>query len=491
MKNTWKHVSRFTEEWILSTPAIYLPLLVLVIVCFVPAIQESNRVGELETEAMFRQLPEMTASQIRQEVDCLLEEMKIDGSDPQTAVTQVFELTDRSIWLEQVFQKNLARQGRLYNPQLDDVLRIERQLFSTVGAGRAFVQSERARLQKEVGSRFKIGDRGFNEAFAIWRNAHPVVERPSLPSDTWKKFWTGYTLTVPIMICFFIIRLCRKEQIVWIEAYRFVSAALVWPIAIWIYPVNQRRVEQMKQALQVLCYVQSIILSICGFWGIGLMPLKAQVKKAQTSGEMKKKERRNGFDRPVLGSELYYGGGVSGEGGLIVAPWYAITSHFGSLNISQFGFVELGEKKGQMFTNHALTTSYEHLPWAGFRTEAGGSPSGPFWSGGPSIGLHRTPGIRKIVGQALQTLSVARLGRIRGSGAANEIFFFWETRKVSTSLGKISIDGFYRIRPGSPTNVGQPRLLFLPKGWKRTTINYEAWMIGTKPTHRLGFEFSF
>lgn len=492
MKKIAKNFADFNREWVWGSPLAYLPVFLLLVTCFVPAYQEYERVSDQEKEAFFARVPDMNAAQILREVECLVDEMmQTDASNPVTPPERVFALTDYSIFLDRVFQKNLYNRGRFSNPHIDEIIKIENKLLIGFGTQKPMVYSQRSRLQKELIDRFQGKSEDFDVSLAAWREKHPLDERPCLPSETWRLVKDGYLFSILIMGCFFVMRLHRKEQIVWVEMPRIVLFSILWPVGLFVYPTDKTKMEQIKQALQMLCYSQSAIVSLFGFWGLGAMQMvKAQVS-GQTKSKVKEKERRFGIGKPILGAEVYHGNGeVLSENGVLVAPWYMIKSHLGPVNVSQFGFVELGENKSQLFTNHAATFTHGKASSFGYRTEVGGSPGGVFWSGGPVIILSRTPGLRKIIGSALQSLSVARLGRIRGSGPEQEIFFSWATKKIPLLVGDISADGFYRIRPGVKPNVGQPRLIFRPKGWKHT-ISYEMWWIGYKPTHRLGLEFTF
>lgn len=492
LKKMAKNFAEFNEVWVWGSPLAYLPLFLLLIICFVPAYQESARVSEKEQEILLSHVPDMNAADILREVECLADEMmQTDASAPATSPDVVFILVDHSLFLEKVLQKSLYKFGRMSNPQVDELVKAEAKLLTHVGAQKPQVYTQRVRLQKQLIDRFQGKTREFDARLAAWREKHPLDERPRLPSETWRLAKEGYLLSVLVMFCFFVMRLYRKDQIVWVETPRILLFSILWPVGLFVYPTDKTKMEQLRQALEVLCYSQSIIMSALGFWGVGpLQVAKAQVSAGQTKGKLKEKDRRFEIGKPVFGAELYHGQGLPSEEGLMLAPWYSLKSHLGPINVSQFGFVELGEKHSQLFTNHAATFTHDKVPFA-YRTEAGGSPKGAFWSGGPVIVLSRTPGVRKIVGSALQSLSVARLGRIRGSGPGQEIFFSWATKKVALGFGDISFDGFYRIRPGAKSNVGQPRLIFRPKNWKIATINYEMWWVGYKPTHRIGLEFTF
>lgn len=493
MKKIAKNFADFNREWVWGSPLAYLPIFLLIVVCFVPAYQEYERVSDQEQEAFFARVPDINAAQILREVECLVDEMmQTDASNPMTPPERVFALTDYSIFLERVFQKNLYNRGRFSNPDIDKIIKIENKLLIGFGTQRPMVYSQRSRLQKELIDRFNHRSKEFDAHLAVWREKHPLDGRPRLPSETWRLMKEGYLVSILIMACFFVMRLYRKEQIVWVETPRIILFSILWPVGLLVYPTDKTKMEQLRQALQVLCYSQSIIMSLFGFWGLGAIQIvKAQASGGQTKSKLNGKERRFEIGKPVLGAEVYHGNGeVLSENGVLVAPWYALKSRLGPVNVSQFGFVEVGQNRSQLFTNHAATFSHDKPPFA-YRTEFGGSPKGVFFSGGPAIVLSRTPGVRKIIGSALQSLSVARLGRIRGSGPEQEIFFSWATKKAALGVGDISVDGFYRIRPGAKSNVGQPRLVFHPSGWKHATINYEVWWVGYKPTHRLGLEFTF
>ena len=147
MKKLAKNFADFNRDWVWGSPLAYLPIFIVLITCFVPAWQESERVSKQEQEIFLSRVPDMSATQILREVECLAEEMmQTDASNPATPPERVFALTDHSLFLEKVLQKILYRFGRVSNPHLDELVKAEAKLLTHVGAQKPLVYSQRSRL---------------------------------------------------------------------------------------------------------------------------------------------------------------------------------------------------------------------------------------------------------------------------------------------------------------------------------------------------------
>lgn len=456
----------------------YAPLLLLLVACFVPWLNEQRRVGGIEKNILAKTAPWYTQDQAYAEFKWVKERKLKWGLSPGG-------------------ERNLPDDPKAYwefynrDAMLRDAL--QRTINETVGP-EAMV-AERWLQSISTGMQMNIIQDRFNQKFSVGLMLEARPEKlysddrklPEIPNSKLEKFGVGYIWSILVMASIFVLRLRIKGLLVYPEVPKIALAAIFWPIGILVFPGDIRREEQMKKGLFILAQLSSLSLVFIGF-GPAVVVLKAQPKTREGT----EKSERKKTSKFSIGTELYpITSGV--DQGLMVAPWYAHSHEFeNGVTVSGFGFVEAGpDNRRQLFTNHSLNLSHSDARGAMFSFEYGGSYSGDFAQIGPRINLVRSGLLPSKTGKVAKTVVTGSFWRIRGPTHYQEFFLGWVSREANLPYGlKLSTEGFMRFRPGTRANVGQPQIILRHPKIQHTQFMTEFWMIGKDPTIRFGFQFS-
>jgi hypothetical protein len=373
--------------------------------------------------------------------------------------------------LEDAMHRFLASGWNTHSPEIESRLKS----LTTLSP----IQIINFNFEKRFGVKAMIATRPTGSYLDSRRNV------PDVLGNRLALFLQGYLASIPIMFLVFCIKLQVRELIVWVELWRLIPASLLWPIALFIYPMDVKRKEQLRLAGQVVSYTTSAILGCFGFGAT--TPLKAQVQPQNgkaMSGE--KSEKRGSFG---YGVELYpVTTGI--DNGKMISPWYFYKENLGKgFFLSGYGFVEIGDRKAQLFTNHATTIS--NSKWYGtmFVTEIGATPTGSFVQVSPRVNLVKVPGIGREIGHAMKSVVAGEVWRVRGPTTFREHYLSWVSREAPVFGGlTIATEGFMRFRVGTTATVGEPQILIRHKKLRRIDFVTEFWMINLDPTVRVGIQ---
>lgn len=289
----------------------------------------------------------------------------------------------------------------------------------------------------------------------------------------------------------FCTRLHTENFLVWPELHKVLLAAIWWPIGLFVYPKNINREEQVKKALRFAVEMASAIIGIFG-GGIMTNTVKAQSGPQNKSSIEKKEEKKSGSTRVVFGggSEMYpIASGY--EKGAIASPFYFNSIRIGKgFRTSGFGFVEIGETKGQLFTNNTHSISHDQVKGLMFTTETGWSQAaGIFFQVSPRVNLAKAPVTGRIVSKAMKFVNLGRGWRVRGPSHFQETFLGWASRELPLLKGlTVATEGFMRFRDGKRMNVGQPQILFRHKKLKWIDFLSEISFLSKHATLRIGVQ---
>lgn len=455
----------------------YIPLALLFITAFVPWWQEVGRVNKHEEIERMKIAPTYSLEQIRIEYQWIREReddwrMQSSGQHalPEKA-GMYWVYLERRTMLEDAMRAYTQRNDK-FQPEVDSRFKSLITMPKTGMIHAAFSM--------------KFGDKTLFNTKPKTSYLEVKNRIPPIPSNSWPLFVQGYGWSIPIMFLVFCIRLRERELIVWVEMWRLVPAAVFWPIAIFIYPMSVERREQLKWAVNVASYAMSASLSIFGAGAVA--PLKAQVGAGSGKGSIGKKSDEKRFSS-AIGVELYpVTTGV--DRGVISAPWFAYKLDAGKgFTLSGFHFVEAGERKAQLFTNHGTTLSHKSWRGAMFNVEVGGTSAGMFAQVGPRFNLVRLPWLGAGIAKVAKSVVAGRGLRVRGPTHFQENFLSWASHELPLGKGvTVATEGFMRFRVGGLPAVGQPQVLFRHKKLRFVDFVTEFWMIRSDPTVRMGIQ---
>lgn len=459
----------------------YFPLALLLVIAFAPWLKEFSRVNEADQQALLAIAPKYDMDTIQKEfnwVKSMEREWSINSPREEVRLPEspkaYWEYLDRLSRLEDALKAILADTAHPQRPEVGARLRL-----LSMASPVMLVQSQ---FEQKFGADTMLASRP-KGAYFVKRHSLPHIENRLL-----EFFSSGYIMSIPVMLLVFIIRLRVRELLVWPELPRLLLAAIGWPLGLVLYPKNVVRTEQLKSAMSFAAQLASAAVSLFGFGAA--MPMAKAQSLGKTDASKQSSSKQGGSHTFGYGLEVYpQTAGI--DSGLLVSPWYA-HSHALSrgFSLSGFGFVEMGERKGQLFINHALNVSHAKAYGSMLTVEAGGTATSAFLQVGPRVNLVKVPGFRESSGTILKSLVAGSLWRVRGPTHYQEWFLGWGSKEASLPLGwKISSEGFMRFRPGG-THVGQPQILLRHPRIPHTQFVTEFWMIGAKPTIRLGVQFA-
>lgn len=456
----------------------YIPLCILLIAAFTPWMKEVQHDKKLEASVRLETAPAYSIDKVRSEFKWIRSaEIEWSGLRPEevklpATPSSYWEFLDRSKMLEDALFR-LEKTSEDYSVRNEAMFRLK---SLTTGQPVSIINEnfkQKFGIEKMMETRPK-------SLYVDRRRDIPLAE-----SKAPEKFLQGFFWAMPIMFWVFVVRLKAKDLMVWPELWRLVPVSMLWPVGLIFYPRDIQREEQIKSAA---CFVAQLASIAVAFLGIGpAIPFaKAQVKSGGGTKVEKKSKSTFGY-----GIELYpQTAGV--DAGWITSPWYAHSHALPKgLNLSGFGFVEMGGRKSQLFTNNSLNLSHAKSAGAMFTAEIGGSATAAFLQIGPRFNLVKAPGIGKIAGKVVKSVVAGPLWRVRGPTCYQEWFLSWVSREVSLPGGfKISTEGFMRFRPGPRAAAGQPQVILRHPKIRHTQFMTEVWMLGTKPTFRFGIQFA-
>lgn len=458
----------------------YIPLTLLLIIGFVPLVKEMRRVGSIQENRLTSRAPVYSIDKIRSEMkwvkDC---EEKWSTQDrfaakfsPSHPAEYWEYLNRRDMLVDALARYSLDRN----NENWPEASARQDSLATTfVNAGRV-----RAEFDRKFGATALLNSRPKDSYF---ESKHANQE---VPDDKRLEFaLLGYVWSIPTMFLIFCVKLKTKSLMVWPEVHHVLLASMFWPLGLGLYPHNIRREEQIRKGLEFVAQLSSAMIGLFGF-GVSA-PLKAQVSKAKgKSSVSEKSEKRFSLN---LGLELYPGT-LGKNKGVITAPWYSHSFRVGKgFSLSGFGFMEAGETKSVLFTNHSLGLTHSLARGASFATEVGAYPGGKFVQLGARVNLVKVPYVGRVLEKALYVAVVGRGFRVRGPTLPQENYLYWVSKPIPIGRNlNVSTEGFMRFRTGRGTDVGQPQLIFRHKKIRHMDFLTEFWMVGSDPTFRFGIQ---
>lgn len=457
-----------TRKW-------YAPLFILLITAFVPWFQEMRRVNKLAEEARVASYPRYTPEKAREEHLWVVktEHDWLNGKVPPPSTSLPFwQYTER---------KSMLRDALV-------VLEGSKDFRIRAEFGARLVKMVTGDEMTQIHRHFLaiFGQEEFDKARP--KNLYYNRPQPEIPGQELRRFSEGYLYSIPVMFLVFVIRLRVRELMIWTEIWRLIPASIFWPIALFLYPGDIRRKEQLKSAMYFVAQFASAMMSLICFGPI-VPAMKAQINKSGKNG-IERTERKSSHTF-AYGVEFYpQSAGI--DKGLMIAPWYAHSHQLGKgFTFSGFGFIEAGERKSQLFTNHISNFSHEKARGGMFTWEIGGTTAGAFLGIGPRFNLVKLPFFPKDGKKIVKSVVAGSMWQIRGPTHYREFFLTWSSQEARLPFGfRLGTEGFMRFRPGARTNVGQPQLLLRHPRIPHTQFVSEFWMIGTQPTVRLGLQFS-
>ncbi len=454
----------------------YVPLFLLLFTAFVPWMKEAKRVSRLVEIEQVKIWPDYSVEKIQHEfqwVKSTEQKWNVREDEILTATSpkEYWDFLDRNWKLEDAMKRFLAGGWNTHSPEVESRLKS----LTTLSP----ISIINFNFQKKFGINALHATRPGGSYIDFRHNI------PDVPNTRLELFISGYLLSIPIMLVVFCIRLRVRDLIVWVELWRLIPISLFWPVGLCIYPMDVKRKQQLRQAAHVVSYATSAILGCFGFGTT--VPLKAQVGPSNgktTTGE--KSEKRGSFG---YGIELYPMTNGIDSGGMI-SPWYSYKENLGKgFSLSGYGFVEAGERKAQLFTNHATTISNKKWHGAMFTTELGATPSGSFVQVSPRVNLIKIPGIGREVGHVMKSVVAGHVWRVRGPTLFHEHYLSWISKEFPIGKGlTLATEGFMRFRVGSTPTVGEPQVLLRHKKWTHIDFVTEFWMINLDPTIRVGIQ---
>lgn len=451
----------------------YIPLFILLVMAFVPWLKEVERYNKFLRVARLENAPKYSPEKARAEHAWIIEK--------ETAWIRKSSLPDTPSSYWNYLERRIMLQDAL--ARLSATLEVPTSIeFQT-----RLTQMDSApvhRIRTIFG--IKFGEMEINKT----KPKGMYFDRPALEIDSHgvEKFGLGYLYSIPVMFLVFVVRLRVRELMVLPEIWRLIPASIFWPIGLFLYPRDLRREQQMKSAMNFVAQFASALITLIGAGP--LVPImKAQINKSGKGG-IERTERKSSHSF-AYGVEFYpQSTGI--DKGLMIAPWYAHSHQLGKgFTFSGFGFIEAGERRGQLFSNHISNFSHEKARGAMFTWEVGGTAKGAFLGIGPRFNLMRLPLFPKDGKKIVKSVVAGSMWQIRGPTRYQEFFLTWGSQEARLPLGwRLSTEGFMRFRPGARTNVGQPQLLLRHPRIPHTQFVAEFWMIGTQPTVRLGLQFS-
>jgi len=461
----------------LNSKRWYLPLLLLLLIVFTPWAKEMLRVANLTEEARLAEAPVYSIEKARVEHAWVIDREKSwdycsqrNCAHPPSNPGQYWEYLNKKRMLQDALGR-LRREGGF-----ETRAEVDARHNALADGGKTL------RVRNDFGQIF--GEDVILQA----RPAENYFDRKvsvEIRNTRFEDFCFGYLLSIPVMFMVFIVTLRIEKLRVWPELWRLTPFSIIWPIGLLVYPRDIRRENQIKLATHFVAQLASLVVALFGFGPVTTSIAKAQPLKAKSGVEKKKSKSSFGY-----GLEAYpQSAGI--DAGLMMSPWYAHGTTFtNGLNVSGFGFIEAGERKGQFFTNHAVNISHQKSWGAMFTAEVGGALGLSFIQVGPRLNLVNVPGFPKTGKKVVKSVVAGSFWRIRGPTHYQEYFLGWASQEARLpGSWRISTEGFMRFRPGPRPAVGQPQIIFRHPKIKHTQFLSEIWMIGTQPTIRLGLQF--
>lgn len=467
----------------------YIPLCLLLITAFAPLIMEFSRVSNLRGQAIISIAPVYSIEKTRSERAWIGEFEKKWDCQPLTCqekpkVPEYWEYRNRKTMLIDALQRFLPRDGFLWSKASDHEIRLRNE----AGTRLQGLLNHNKGLPAENLFRSMFGQETLEKAKPVGSYVDKQKNLPEIANSLTEKFGFGYLLSIPVMFLVFVVRLRVRKLLVWPELWRLIPISIVWPIGLVIYPRDIKRENQLKLATHFVAQLASLVVGLCGFGPLTVSVAKAQPTKVKPGVEQSEKKSRSSFG---YGLEVYpQSAGI--DAGLMVSPWYAHSTALAKgFSLSGFGFVEAGERKGQLFTNHSVNISHEKSRGAMFTTEVGGAAGLSFVQVGPRFNLVKVPGFPQSGKKVVKSVVAGSFWRIRGPTHYQEHFLGWASQEARLPGNwRISTEGFMRFRPGPRPAVGQPQIILRHPQIKHVQFMLESWMIGTQPTIRLGLQFS-
>ncbi len=458
----------------------YIPLFVLIITAFAPWVMEINRVAGERDRLQEQIAPLYTPDMIRSEFEWIKKvERQWSGHSNEISLpddpSAYWQYLDRNYKLADALEQIIRdRKDLRFCGEAESRLKSLRTLSPINLINNNFTMKFGA--EKMISSKPTV-------AYFIEKER---VGRQEIKNDAMAKFRRGYLISIPLMFLVFALILSNLGLMIWVEIPRIIIAALFWPVALFVYPRDVRRSEQVKRAMQFVAQLASVAV---GFFGGGMTNMvKAQVSP---NGKSQTQSGKKGNSTFGYGLELYpQSSGI--DAGLLVSPWYAHSHALpNGFTLSGFGFVEAGERKSQLFTNHSMNLSHAKAFGAMFTVETGGTSAGSFVQVGPRVNLVKIPGFPQQATKIVKSVVAGSFWRIRGPTHYQEWYLSWVSEEAKLPGGwKLSSEGMMRFRPGPRATIGQPQLILRHPRIRHVMLMTEFWIIGTQPTIRFGVQFA-
>lgn len=238
------------QEWLVWTYPLIALLLVL---AFVPAIREWHRVDDEARARSFAELRPITPVQL----DRLLTRTEKRMKEPLSKGPAEYYHILQRVWRGEDYANKLSRESDWTQPIQVLALRANG-LFNAMNT-----------LQVTYMDKFTM------EVMAAEGKKHHakhVTDGKSYPDLTFAKagqlFVTGYINSILIMAMCFVVRLRRRELMVWVEGWRLPALAVAWPVTMWRYPTVIDPRTQMRHAMQFASYLLATVMSLGALGGV-------------------------------------------------------------------------------------------------------------------------------------------------------------------------------------------------------------------------------
>ena len=464
----------------------YIPLVMFLVWAFAPVLSELKRGEQLDKQATLSVAPTYSVEKIREEFSWV-KTVENEWNGRATEVTlpdnasAYWDYLTRRQMLEDAMIKFLAVNSPFDQPGRE----VEARQKSLATA------SPVAIVNYNFGTKFGIDEMVKARPAKLYSD----TRRPSVKTNAGTEFIIGYLWSIPAMFLVFIIRLRVRGLMVMPELGRMSLYSIIWPIGLIVYPKDVRREEQIKQWMFSTAQLASAVMSLFGF--MPMVPvMKAQTLDGKNKTEKSEKKSVEKFSFGGLhgGFEYYPDALTSGpDKGNMFSPWYSFSETIGEFKLSHNGFVEMGDRKSQLFSNNGSSLTWQKAPWLEYRMETGFTATSGFLASGPRVMFSKIPRFGKMLSKSgVSCLGLGRYSRVRGPGQVDEYVAYWGLKPMKIGkVGDVIIDGFYRIRPGATKNVGEPQLSFRPKKFGgKVMFTFEAWVVGDTVTPRFGLQFS-
>jgi hypothetical protein len=288
----------------------------------------------------------------------------------------------------------------------------------------------------------------------------------------WQSMGRSYLLSLIFFLLYFCLRVRNREFVFLFEIPRILAASVCWPVALFTYPnVIDPRV-QLKQSLELACWILTVAAS---FLGIGGSAAYGQNIYRGIKQKTSPTRPSTTADTPTNSTAPQKKNGAppsfSFAGDATVFPFnqipdsplpytqigYSWSGRIGILgSVVGGGLIEYGDSITPFSLNFVgykpPTTS--RISWIIPGAEVGISKTdGPFAQIGGKISLSSIPRIGNYIRRATSSATVGGFVLLAGNRVPYELLIGVETRKLPMDRFSLHGNFIFRIRPGETNNV--------------------------------------